>query len=196
MKKILIMLLAAALLALGGADPLAAQSGGQTGEKAMNLKDKKILLVYFSHSGNTAALAKQIQAVTGGEMFEVTTVTPYPEEYRATTEAARRELDEGSRPALKNAGPDLDGYEVIFIGYPNWWGTLPMALFTFLEGRDLAGKTVVPFTTHEGSRFGRSLDDLTRLTPGATLVQGFEIRGSRAANAGSALTDWLGSLGF
>lgn len=109
--------------------------------------------------GNTERAAEFIHSAVGGDLFEAETVTPYPESYRACTEQAKAELHDNARPELK-AYPDLAGYDTIFLGYPNWWGTMPMCMFTLLERYDLTGKTIVPFCTNEGSGMGSSERDL------------------------------------
>ncbi len=109
---------------------------------------------------------------------------------------AQKEQKDNHRPELAAKVDSLADYEVIFLGFPNWWGTMPMALFTFLEQYDFSGKIIIPFCTHEGSRLGRSVDDITRLAPRATILAGFEIRGSRTGSARPALSEWLEHLDF
>lgn len=155
---------------------------------------RKALVVYFSKTGNTRAIAQEIHRAVGGDIFEVRTVQAYPEAYRATVDIARKEQDENARPALATDMDSIAQYDTIFIGYPNWWGTLPMALFTFLEGKDFNGKTVVPFCTHEGSGLGRGPNDIKRVCVGATVLDGLAIRGSRASRAQEDVTDWLKAL--
>ena len=165
---------------------------------------EKILIVYFSHTGqnyvngsvaelkkgNTAAVAQMISALTGAPLFEVKPKQAYPFVYRACTDAAQKELQADARPALAET-TDTSGYDTIILGYPNWWGTMPMAMFTFLEGSDLAGKTLLPFCTHEGSGMGRSESDLKRLCPAADVRGGLAIRGSAAAQSKPAVEQWL-----
>lgn len=162
----------------------------------MNAGGKKVLIAYFSHSGNTLEIASQIHARVGGDMFELKTVDPYPADYNATTAQAKRELETGYRPKLTATVQNMASYDVIFIGYPNWWGTMPMALFTFLEGHNFSGKTIIPFTTHEGSRFGRSVSDLRQLCPQATILDGLAIRGSSVKSAQSDVAAWLRQIGM
>ncbi len=121
---------------------------------------RKVLIAYFSRTGNTGEFAKGIQERVDGDLFEIRTAHSYPKEYKATTEQAKREQEESFRPQLVSEVPNIGAYEVVFVGYPNWWGTLPMALFSFLEKYDFAGKTLIPFSTHEGSQLGRSVTDL------------------------------------
>jgi flavodoxin len=182
MKKLL--LLALALFCVG-------ESSAQNQAGA-----KKILIAYFSRSGNTRTIAQEIQRQTGGTLFEIKTVKAYPAEYKNATEFAKKEQEANARPALASKLPNIKDYDVVFIGYPNWWGTMPMALFTFLETYDLSGKTVIPFCTHGGSRFGRSLDDLQKSAPRSTISEGLTVRGVDAKNAQSDISAWLRKNGI
>lgn len=173
---------------------LAITAQAQTNQEQTNMNDKKILVAYFSHSGNTREVARQIQALTGGELFEIKTVQQYPAEYNAVVQQAKEEQNRDFRPELATNVDNMQDYDVIILGYPNWWGTIPMALFTFLEQYDFAGKTIVPFCTHEGSRMGSSVRDITRLCPNATIAEGLAIRGGGVKNAGSDLEAWLTKL--
>lgn len=157
-----------------------------------------VLIVYFSKTGNTRTIAEQIHSQVGGDLFPVRTHKPYPADYRETTRIARVELDNNERPQLAEtlSAADMAKYDVIFVGYPNWWGTLPMALFTFLEQHDLSGKTVIPFCTHEGSGLGRGPADLEKLCPGATFQRGLAVRGGSAGRARGDVANWLRQLGF
>ena len=161
---------------------------------AAEARGGRVLILYFSHSGNTRRLAEMIHEGVGGEMIELKTVSPYPQDYDAVVDLARQEQREHARPALSTELPDLSGYDTVFIGYPNWWGTLPMPFFTLLETYRLDGKNIVPFCTHEGSRFGRSVDDLRKLCPGAHILDGFEVRGSRVSGAREDVAEWLSGL--
>lgn len=154
-----------------------------------------VLVLYFSHSGNTRALAEMIHKRVGGDIAELKTVSPYPADYDAVVDMAKKEQNTNARPQLAEI-PRLEEYSTVFIGYPNWWGTLPMAYFTLLEKHSLAGKTVIPFCTHEGSRFGRSESDLRKLCPNARILKGFEVRGRRVSSAQEDVDEWLKSLGF
>ncbi len=134
---------------------------------------KKILIAYYSlRNGNTRLVAEEIQKNVGGDIFRIETTHGYPSEYRAVTEQARRELDTGFRPPLKANMKNFSQYDIVFIGSPNWWGT------------------IVPFITHEGSRLGRSAADIAKLAPGATLLNGLPVRGSSAANCAADVKNW------
>ena len=159
-------------------------------------KESTMLIVYFSHSGNTRTIAEYIHQRVGGDIVELKTITPYPRDYNTVVEQAQQEQRQGARPSISTALPNLERYETVFIGYPNWWGTLPMPFFTLLEQYDLGTKTVIPFCTHEGSRFGRSERDLKRLCPKAQFREGFEVRGSRVMRAQADVDAWLRKLGL
>ena len=122
--------------------------------------DKKVLVAYFSRSGNTRAVADHIKSLTGGDMFEIQVAKPYPEEYHACTEVAKKEKEDNARPTLKTKVENMASYDVIFIGYPNWWGTMPMPILTFLESYDFAGKKIALFATSGGSGFGKTVSRL------------------------------------
>ena len=153
-----------------------------------------VLIAYFSKTGNTETIANMIAGQTGGELFKVETVTPYPEDYDETVDIAREEQDNNARPELSTHVEDMSQYDVIYLGYPNWWGTMPQAMFTFLEEYDFSGKTIVPFCTHGGSALGRSEGDIATLVPGATLLEGLAVSGSRVDDAQADVEEWLNSL--
>lgn len=152
----------------------------------------KTLVVYYSRAdenyypeglrsvteGNTAKLAQAIAASCGATLFAVQTDHHYPKSYHPCTEEAKDLLQQGFRPQL-TADIDVAAYDVICVGFPMWWGTMPVDLMAFLEQHqaDFAGKKVLPFCTHEGSHFERSLSDLQRMLPGATILKGLDLFG-------------------
>lgn len=151
----------------------------------------KVLVVYFSHSGNTREIARQIQQKVGGDILELQTVTPYPEVYNAVTEQARRELDSGFKPKLKPVSENIQSYDTIYVGSPNWWSTIAPPVITFLTQYDMSGKTIIPFITHEGSGLGRSMSHIKELCPKATVRDGLAVRGGNVRNAQDDVTKWL-----
>lgn len=153
-----------------------------------------ILVAYFSHSGNTRAIAEQIHERVGGDLFRIETVDPYPREYSAVVEVARKEQKASARPRLTKDVTNLASYAVLYVGYPNWWATMPMPVFTFLEGHDLSGKTVIPFCTHEGSGMGRSGRDIKELCPKSVVLDGLAVRGGSVRSAEKNLIEWLERL--
>lgn len=141
--------------------------------------------------GNTEAVAQRLQALTGADLFEIRPAQPYAQDYNTCIAQAQRDQQADARPALA-AWPDhWESYDTVYLGYPNYWGTMPMHVFTFLEGLDCSGKTIRPFCTHEGSGLGRSMDDLRRLCPGAQIGQGLAIHGSSVCREERALDAWL-----
>jgi flavodoxin len=145
--------------------------------------------------GNTEVAATMIRTLTGGDLFRIETARAYPEDYHETTEVAQQELRKNARPELSGHLDGVKDYEVIFLGYPNWWGTMPMAVFTFLEAYDFSGKTIIPFCTNEGSGMGQSERDIKRLCPKAKLLKGLSIRGESVRKAEGDIAAWLRSSG-
>lgn len=156
----------------------------------------KVLTVYFSHSGNTRECANEIHEQMGGDIVEIIPVDPYPLNYNAVVEQAKKELKSGYRPALKTSVASVESYDVIFVGSPNWWNTVAPPVMTFLAEHDLADKAIFPFMTHEGTGLGRSVMDIAALCPGATVLDGFAVRGTEASRAGNKVSDWLRKLGM
>lgn len=177
---------------------MAAFISGITDTQAEPQKDKsspKVLVAYFSYSGNTRKLARQIQQLTGGDLFEIQTVKAYPKEYTPCTEVAKKEKEENARPELKTNVENMGQYQVVFIGCPSWWHTAPMAIFTFLESYDFAGKTVIPFCTHE-SREDGAFAAIEKLTPKSEHLKGFDTYGNNVDNAGPKVKNWLEEIGM
>jgi flavodoxin len=158
--------------------------------------EEKILIAYFSWSGNTRTLAGEISRQTGGDLLEIIPAEPYPEDFDKTAERWHRERNADERPPIITVVENIDAYQTIFVGYPIWSSNLPAVVRTFLAQYDLSGKKVIPFCTHGGSGFGRSLDTLKRLCPGAVIARGFEVYGTRAAVAGEEISKWLREIGL
>lgn len=176
-----------------------AMMGGQSKAFAADGGKRKVLIAYYSRTGNTKEIADQIQMQTGGDLFQLQTVHTYPAEYRATTDQAKRELERNFRPQLVSDVPNIASYDTIFVGYPNWWGTFPMAYFTFFEKYRFAGKVLIPFCTHEGSGLGGSVADMRKLCPNAQIREGIAIRGGnsgtvRSSAARQEVSQWLRQL--
>lgn len=177
--------------------PSKAQATESTATQATGNSGSKTLIVYFSHSGNTERLAKMIQKNTDADMFRVEPAEPYPKDYHTVVDLAKKEQQDNVRPALKTLKAEgLDKYDTVFIGFPSWWGTMPMCLFTFLENNDMSGKKIVPFVTHEGSAFGSSLSDLKRLAPNSELKDGIDVRGGRVSDSEADVAAWLKKEGY
>jgi flavodoxin len=141
--------------------------------------------------GNTAVIAGKIKELTGSDLFEIKTIKRYPDDYAEATRVSRIELKNKERPGLSEFVSGMERYNIIYLGFPNWWGTMPMAVFTFLETYDFRGKTIVPFCTHEGSGLGRSETDIKQLVPGSNVLKGIAIRGSSVSEADKELINWL-----
>ena len=162
------------------------------------------LIVYYSRKGqnywngsivdlakgNTERVAEFIQKAVGGDLFRIEPVREYSADYMVCIDEAKAELSQRARPALKRYMDSLDGYDTIFVGYPNWWGTMPMCVYTFLEHYDLSGKKIAPFCTNEGSGLGGSEKELKKVCAGATVVPGLSIRGAEAASSESKAAEW------
>lgn len=148
------------------------------------------LVVYFSWSGNTRGIARLLQQKIGGELVELELVKPYSRDYNTCLEQAKQEQQTGARPELKTRITDMARYNVIFLGYPNWWGTMPMACYTFLEKYDWSGKTMIPFCTHEGSGMGGSEREIKKTCPEAVLKKGLPIHGAETAASEAEVAAW------
>lgn len=141
--------------------------------------------------GNTEVITDYIQEFTGADLFKVEPKVPYPESYMECTEVAKKERKDDARPEIKESVGDISSYDTIYIGFPNWWGTLPMPMWTQLEQLDFSGKIVKPFVTHEGSGFGRSLKDLDDLCKGAEIMNGLSIPGANVYNSKDTVKLWV-----
>jgi flavodoxin len=141
--------------------------------------------------GNTEVAAEMIASLTGADLFKVEQINPYSKDYNECIAEAQADQRRNARPELKRYPESLDGYDVIYLGYPNYWGTMPMALFTFLEHFDLSGKTIKPFCTHEGSGMGTSIDDVKKLCPDSDVEKGLAIRGGSVSRAKNEIEKWI-----
>ena len=153
----------------------------------------------YIEKGNTAILAEAIAEATGGDLFAITTVTPYPDDYATMLQVAQDEIDSDTRPELAGTVENMDAYDVIFIGYPIWHGRIPQAIYTFLESYDLTGKTVIPFNTHEGSGQSGTQQVIANALPGSTVLQGLAVRGKTAQEdpeqTQALVNEWLEEIG-
>lgn len=157
-------------------------------------EEVKILVAYFSWSGNTQQMAEIIAQQTGADLFEIVTVTPYTDDYNELLDIARQEQSDGARPELNTQVENWDSYDTVFIGYPNWWSDAPMAVYTFLESYDFTGKTLIPFNTSASGGFGRSLTGIEESAAGATILEGLDLTEGELGDAQSRVTAWLDSL--
>jgi len=159
-------------------------------------EERSFLVAYFSHSGNTRVIANRIQEIMGGVIFEIVSVDAYPSDYDECVEQARRELREDYRPKLKTKVESMESYNVVFVGYPDWWGTIPRPVAAFLSEYDFSGKTIAPFCTHEGSGLGRSVTDIKQFLPQSTILDGLAVRGRDAKRAQNEVSQWLRRIGM
>lgn len=190
-------------------------------ESAEEAPDTNMLVAYFSYAenaalpdgvdasstasiqvwngettGNTGVVASMIAEAVGADRFSIQTVEKYPDTYDATIDQGQEERNADARPELAAHVENLDDYEVIFLGFPNWWGDMPMAVYSFLDEVDFSGKTVVPFVTSGGSGFSNTISTIESMEPGATVQEGLSISGSSAVNAQNEVTEWLTGLGY
>ena len=169
-----------------------------------------ILVAYFSlageqynvgviEEGNTSIIAHMIAEQTGADLFEIEAVTPYPETHSDLLEVSQQEMAENARPEIIGTVDNMDEYDTVFIGYPNWWGDMPMIVYHFIESYDFSGKTIVPFCTHGGSGLSGTEGTIADLT-GADMVDGFAISGETAQNDRETslerVTEWLREVGY
>ncbi len=169
------------------------EGAGQTMDKQ---NGKKVLIAYYSWSGNTKAVAEEIHKQIGGDLQAIVPVTPYSETYAVTVAKAKQEQLSNSRPAIKTQIANIDEYDTILLGYPNWWGSYPMLIASFAESNKLDGKTIAPFYTHGGGGEQRCSTDLRKLLPKADIKEGLCLSGSSARSAQSEVSAWLKKLGF
>ena len=184
-----------------------------TGVAEVNESDgSNILVLYFSRTGeqytvgvidkgNTAIVAEMIAEKTGGDLFEILPKEDYyPYTYDELTDVAKQEQNDNARPEYKDDLPDLSGYDTVFIGAPVWWGDWPMIMYTVFENNDFTGKTLIPFSTHEGSGLSGFDRKLSSACPDSTVLDGLAIRGNDCQNdqdnVRSTVNDWISELGL
>ena len=219
-KRLAVMLCAAAMVSLAacqsGSGGSGSNGGGQTSGEGLSGDAGNILIAYFSVMetdgvdtvasasrvavdgevlGNNQYIAQIIQQETGGDLFAIETVQEYPTTHDPLLEFAYNEKAENARPELAAHIENLDSYDVIFLGYPNWNSDLPTPLYTFLEEYDFSGKTIIPFTTHGGSGFSRTIQTISELQPNATVISdGLAISRNSVSDAESDVIDWVNGL--
>lgn len=169
------------------------------------MENERSIIVYYSRTGenyvdgkivelevgNTEVLAKKIQKYTSSDIIELDPKNPYPNSYQECTEVCKKEYREQARPDLRNEGITLEQYDTIYIGFPNWWGTMPMLIWTFLEKYDVSNKCIIPFCTHEGSGLGDSEGDIKKICPNSNVKKGLAVRGSMIKDSDKRIEAWL-----
>ena len=219
MKKILFLMMILLLMTgCGGetqekkaSEPEKVNSEEKKPAQSVSTADKKVLVVYFSRTGeeynvgtiskgNTAIIAEMIAKKTSADVFEVKAAKPYPDEYEPCTEIAKKELEANERPAFEKNIDNLAAYDTIFVGYPIWWSAVPRVMMTFLEANDFSGKTVIPFCTHGGSGLAGTEREIKEACKGANVLSGLAIVGKTAQNDSAAaekdVDAWLKGLGY
>ncbi len=175
-----------------GADPESSATEAESGSAG----GSDALVVYFSWSGNTENVANAIAEQTGADVFEILPEEAYIDDYDALLDIASQEKQSGTRPAIAGSIEDIAQYDVIYVGYPNWWSDMPMILYTFFDSYDLSDKTIAPFCTSGGSGLSGTVDSIKELEPDADVLDGLHIGSSSASNPDAAVSDWLEGLGI
>ncbi|WED24442.1 hypothetical protein L3Q72_16320 [Vibrio sp. JC009] len=167
-------------------------------QNAINTSTDKILILYFSQTGRTEYLAHEIHKRTGGKITKIETLVPYKGSYDELTVIAKAEQRRKYRPELTTVLPDLSQFDTILLGFPTWWSTMPMAMFTLLEQNDFSGKNLIPFVTHGGSGLARAPKDIRSIYPEIRLHNGFAIYGDDVKDSynQNKIDDWLNELGL
>lgn len=170
-----------------------------------------ILVAYFSRAdenynvgtiekGNTQIVAEYIADEVGADSFHIETVTPYPADYDDCCDVAKQELNDKARPEIQGGVENMEQYDIVFLGYPIWWGDMPMAVYTFMDSYDFSDKVVIPFNTHEGSGESGTYSAIGSYLPNAQVLDGMAIQGQTAQEFSNdtqqAVRDWLDGLGF
>ena len=146
--------------------------------------------------GNTQYVAAIISEATGGALFEIKTVHTYPGSHKALIDAAKVEIENNARPKLATHIENLKDYDVVFVGFPNWWYDMPMPLYSFFDEYDFSGKTVIPFCTHGGSRFSDAIKTIRELEPRATVLDGYSIARDHVSESKDGVLKWLEKIGM
>lgn len=206
----------------GDGEQSSSQTSGQT-ESSANVEipeDANILVAYFTYgenaklpdgvdasssasiqawdgdtTGNTGLAAHWISDAAGGDLFSIQTEEKYPGDYDDTVDQGQEEQSENARPKLSSHVDHMDQYDVVFLGYPNWWGDMPMAVYSFLDKYDLSGKTVIPFVTSGGSGFSDTVSSIKEEEPDADVQEGLELSDSETADSEDEVKSWVESLG-
>lgn len=174
----------------------AEESNNQNDSSTPTETGSKSLVVYFSWSGNTENVAKSIQSQTDSDIFEIVPATPYSDDYDTVVDLAQEEQRNNARPAISNSIENIEQYDVVYVGFPNWWGDMPMILYTFFDTYDLSDKTVALFCTSGGSGLSGTVNEVKSLEPNATVTQGLHIGSGSSSNPDSAVSEWLNDIGL
>jgi len=156
----------------------------------------KVLIAFFSWGGNTKGIAEEIRSQTGAALFEIELVTPYSTDYNTVLNEAQRDQNAQARPKIKNHVENMDQYDTIILGYPNWWASIPMPIASFLEEYDFSGKKIIPFCSHGGGRFGQSLTAIAKLAPNAVMGEALSVHYSGGSSLSADVSKWLQTNGI
>lgn len=157
---------------------------------------KNILIAYYSWSGNTKRIAEAIHQEVGGVLFEIEPEIPYPSSYQATVDQAKREIKDEYKPPIKGRVENMDIFDIVFIGTPNWWSTMAPPVATFLTQYDLSQKTIVPFCTHGGGGEGRIVKDIEKLCPNTEILEIFSVNEDYNKDLKEKISPWLKKIGI
>ncbi len=152
-------------------------------------------MVYFSWSGNTRNVAESVQQQTGSDIFELVPKTPYSTDYNTVLDEAKTEQQNNARPEIASNIENIDDYDTIYVGFPNWWGDMPMILYTFFDTYDFSGKTVALFCTSGGSGLSNTVNEVKELEPNATITEGLHIGSGASSDPDNAVAQWLETIG-
>lgn len=158
-------------------------------------REERILIAYFSWSGNTKKIAEEIHQKVGGDLFEIVPVKLYSRDYKTCLDEAAEDQKNQARPELTARVPDMAKYEVIYLGYPNWWAGIPMPVASFLEQYDFEGRTIVPFCSHGGGRLGQSVNDIAKSAPQANILEALAISSGGGRSLSGDIDAWLARTG-
>lgn len=172
----------------------AGTSSGAVSEAGTELQSKS-LVVYFSWSGNTRNVAESVQQQTGSDIFELVPKTPYSTDYNTVLDEAKTEQQNNARPEIASNIENIDDYDTIYVGFPNWWGDMPMILYTFFDTYDFSGKTVALFCTSGGSGLSNTVNEVKELEPNATITEGLHIGSGASSDPDNAVAQWLETIG-
>lgn len=173
-----------------------AESSEQSASSVPTETETKSLVVYFSWSGNTENVAKSIQSQTNSDIFEIVPTTPYSDDYDTVVDLAQEEQANNARPEISDNIENIGQYDVVYVGFPNWWGDMPMILYTFFDTYDLSEKTVALFCTSGGSGLSGTIDEVKSLEPNAAVTEGLHIGSGSASDPDSAVSEWLNNIGL
>ena len=172
------------------------KSDNQNDSSTPAVTGSKSLVIYFSWSGNTENVAKSIQSQTDSDIFEIVPATPYSDDYDTVVDLAQEEQRSKARPAISGTIKNIADYDVIYVGFPNWWGDMPMILYTFFDTYDLSSKTIALFCTSGGSGLSGTVNEVKSLEPNATVTEGLHIGSGSSSNPDKAVSEWLNDIGL